>query len=394
MSPLAPLKEAEKLVEVFDCIRKLFPFHFVVDREMRLVQIGEKIKKIDPTIKLGTKLDECFGLRHPFVRLDFEDIVVDSKRTFIFSFYRADIRLKGQMLKYTEEGLLLFAGSPIISDGKAILKTDLILSDFAPYDCLPDFLFNMNALEISYKEIKHLVNDLHEHKLQLLKVNEKLSKFAAVASHDLQSPLRTIANFSQILKNKCSHEDKVISECLDFIISSTRRMQSLVKGLLDYSRSHDNQINYEKVNLNTLIDEILHDNSYEIQKQGATIDFSSLPTIKASPIFIRQLFHNTIFNAMKYRKPDVPPHVEVQYKDIGSHWLFSVKDNGIGFTEEEGKKIFDIFQRVASKEMQYEGTGIGLSVCKKIVQNHRGEIWAESKPNEGSVFYFSIAKDL
>lgn len=146
------------------------------------------------------------------------------------------------------------------------------------------------------------------------------------------------------------------------------------------------------MNLNTLLEQILQDLHATIEKSSAKIEFEHLPIVMGDAVQLRQLFQNLLSNAMKYRK-ELPPHIQIQTKEEDRNWVFSVKDNGIGIAKKNLTKIFEVFQKLHSHD-KYEGTGIGLASCKRIVNNHQGEIWIESELGKGSTFFFTIAKDL
>jgi signal transduction histidine kinase len=223
--------------------------------------------------------------------------------------------------------------------------------------------------------------------------NEELEQFAYVASHDLQEPLRTISGFVDLLKKE--YRDKLDDNgqtYLNFLSQASDRMKTLIKDLLDYSR-----IGREKeassVDCNQLLDEVLADLDKSIRESGARITSGSLPVLRAYPTELKLLFQNLIANAIKFRHPERPPEISVFAVQDNGRWKFAISDNGIGIEEQFLDRIFIIFQRLHNRT-QYEGSGIGLAHCKKIVEVHEGQIWVESTPGQGSRFYFTISKDL
>lgn len=222
--------------------------------------------------------------------------------------------------------------------------------------------------------------------------NKDLEQFAYVASHDLQEPLRTVIGFAKLLeRNYAEQLDKNANEYLEFISEAALRMSALIKGLLEYSRIGINR-ELGWVDCQALLQQSLRDLQAQIDKSGARIKVGKLPQqLKGYSIELRVLFQNLISNAIKFRRKDVVPKIKITAKEEEKAWVFSVKDNGIGIEAEHQEKIFAIFQRLHGRR-EYEGTGIGLAHCQKIVDLHGGKIWLESEFNKGSCFYFTIPK--
>lgn len=219
--------------------------------------------------------------------------------------------------------------------------------------------------------------------------NKELEQFAYIASHDLREPLQSIYSFIQLIDSDYSDLlDEVGKESIRYINDSINRMKNLIQGLLEYSRL-GREAQLEELDLNDLVQEVLDDLNFSIHGSNAKITVNHLPTIKGYPVEIRLLFQNLISNAIKFRKKDVVPRIKVSSKKSKNYWRFEVSDNGIGIPSDYYEKIFTIFQRLHRRE-EYEGTGIGLAHCRKIIDLHHGEIWVESKPGQGSNFYFSI----
>lgn len=221
--------------------------------------------------------------------------------------------------------------------------------------------------------------------------NKDLEQFAYVASHDLQEPLRTLMGFATLLeRNYAKQLDKNANEYLQFISEAALRMSELIKGLLAYSRIGINK-ELSIVDCQALLQQSLQDLKAQIDKSGATIKVGDLPRLKGYSVELRVLFQNLISNAIKFRKKEGIPSVKVSAKEEKNDWVFSVEDNGIGIESEHQEKIFAIFQRLHGRR-EYEGTGIGLAHCQKIVELHGGKIWLESEYHKGSIFYFTIPK--
>lgn len=238
------------------------------------------------------------------------------------------------------------------------------------------------------KEAEELLASKYVKKLE--QKNQELEQYSYIASHDLQEPLRTITSFSEILYNEYNDKfDDQAKQIFKFIKEATGRMSSLIKNLLDYSRiGHQEQL--VEVDCNQLLQDISSDLSALISQTNTVLEINELPVINAYPTVIRLLFQNLLTNAIKFTKKEVNPIIQINAVKKKDFWEFSIKDNGIGIKKEFQNKIFAIFQRLHLKE-EYEGTGIGLAHCKKIVNLHGGEIWVTSKHGEGSTFYFTIS---
>jgi|SRR6185312_14661535 len=239
-------------------------------------------------------------------------------------------------------------------------------------------------------EIKKTKEELENKANELARSNTELEQFAYVASHDLQEPLRTISSYLQLLSNRYKSKlDAEADEFIHYAVDGSLRMRQLITSLLEYSRIN-RVVPFERVSLYVVINEILSDLSEQIKSTNAVIKFENLPDIYADEVLIGQLFQNLIVNALKFRS-NKQPEIIISSEEQNEFYLFSVKDNGIGIQKEYWKKIFVIFQRLNHRET-YPGTGIGLSICKKIVERHGGTIWVESELGKGSTFYFTIKR--
>ncbi|SNS86103.1 PAS domain S-box-containing protein [Ekhidna lutea] len=233
----------------------------------------------------------------------------------------------------------------------------------------------------------------NEYNKQLEQKNKELEQFAYITSHDLQEPLLTVESFVNMLEE--DYEDKLDDhgkKTIGFISKATKRMRVLIADLLHYSRIGSSK-NKESINVDKLIDDLLKDFTSTINQTKASIQFNGLPTIIGYKMEVAQLFQNLISNAIKYQKKGVSPEVIIRGEEHSDHWKFEVKDNGIGIEQDYQERIFLIFQRLFARG-EYEGTGIGLAHCKKIIELHRGTIWVESTPGIGSTFHFTINKNL
>ncbi len=240
---------------------------------------------------------------------------------------------------------------------------------------------------------KKVEAQLQEFNDELKRSNRDLEQFAYVASHDLKEPLRVIGGFTKLLgKSKLAKEGSHEKKYVHYIGGGVERMTNLIESLLTYSRVGQKDSLFEKFDLDALIEGKVADLSALIRDKNGFVDIEELPEIVGQKEQIGMVFYNLINNALKFNTRERPV-VLVRQEDDDTHWKFSIKDNGIGIAPEHQDKIFGIFKRLHNKT-EFEGTGIGLSVCQKIVLRHEGDIWLESEVGKGTTFFFTIKKDL
>lgn len=239
-------------------------------------------------------------------------------------------------------------------------------------------------------EQRRIARQMQENARKLKESNKELEQFAYVASHDLREPLRTITSYVQLFENR--YKGKLDTEADDFIrftVDGAKRMDRLITDLLTWSRvSRDREI--ITIDLAEIIELVLMNLRDSIQDAKASISVGALPKVQSSALQMTQLFQNLIMNAIKFRGKEAP-QIHISAKEQKAGWLFSIRDNGIGFNKKYSEKIFVVFQRLHPRG-QYEGTGIGLAICKKIVEQHGGRIWVESEEGKGSEFFFTLRK--
>lgn len=248
------------------------------------------------------------------------------------------------------------------------------------------------SISIDITERKEAEIKLEETIGELKRSNDELQRFAYVASHDLQEPLRTISSFTQLLERR--YHDKLDSdadEFIEYVVEAAQRMQQMIHDLLDYSRIMTKGKEFEEMSSENLLKEVIISLKTVIDENNALIMYDPLPLIVADRGQIRRVFQNLILNAIKFKKPDEPPmvHISCRKDEENNEYVFSVADNGIGIEKQYFDRIFTIFQRLHTLD-EYHGTGIGLSVVKRIIDRHKGRIWVESEPGVGSTFYFTI----
>ncbi|MBN1829740.1 MAG: PAS domain S-box protein [Deltaproteobacteria bacterium] len=232
---------------------------------------------------------------------------------------------------------------------------------------------------------------IREHAEALEISNQELEKFAYVASHDLQEPLRMVASYVQLLSKRYKGKlDNDADDFINFAVDGAKRMQKLISDLLEYSRVGRRGRYFEETDCEEILATVMKSLDHIIRESGAVVTHDPLPTIMADPIQIGQLFQNLISNAIKFRSMDEPQiHISVKHDMDGANWIFSLSDNGIGIDPAYHDRIFEIFQRLQRAD-RYSGTGIGLAICKKIIDRHCGKIWVESSPGKGATFFFTI----
>ncbi len=232
--------------------------------------------------------------------------------------------------------------------------------------------------------------ELREVTEALRRSNADLEQFSYAISHDLQAPLRNVVNYLQLLERRYKEKlDKDAEEFIAFAVNGGKRMARMIHDLLDYSRVHTKGDEFKKVDLNDSFEEARLNLQAAIEESCANIIVANLPTVQGDAGQLMRLFQNLIGNAIKYRRPDVPPEVNVSVEHAGNEWRIAIADNGIGIDPSQRGRLFAVFQRLHNSDA-YEGTGIGLAICKRIVERHNGRIWIESSESGGSVFIFTL----
>lgn len=238
-------------------------------------------------------------------------------------------------------------------------------------------------------EQKQLEGELAQRAADLERLNAELQQFGYVVSHDLEEPLRTITNFVQLLAQHLQgHMDAEAAEFIAFAVDGAQRMQALITDLLAYTRVGGKMQAFTAVDCAAVLAHTLGDLQLAIQDRAAEVTYDALPTVHGDAGQLGLVFQNLLSNAMKFRG-EAPPRIHIAARRDGHQWVFSVRDNGIGIDPQHAERIFRVFQRLHTRS-EYPGTGIGLAICKKIIERHGGRIWVESQPGQGATFLFTV----
>jgi len=278
---------------------------------------------------------------------------------------------------------------PIQRDGRVVAiigvgnkPSDYDETDIAIASLLGDISWEIVERKQAEEEIKRTAGELK-------RSNADLKQFAYSVSHDLQEPLNNIAMFLRLFEKRYKSKfDNKADELIDYMVDGIERMKILIKDLLAYSQVDTQGRTFKSTNFSVALEEAVFNLRVAIEESGVKLTYDLLPTVIADASQITRLFQNLIGNAIKYRGKD-KPEIHISAEKRGDEWVFSVRDNSIGIDSQYFEKIFDVFRRLHTRE-EYDGTGIGLAICKKIVERHGGKIWVESETGKGSTFYFRV----
>jgi light-regulated signal transduction histidine kinase (bacteriophytochrome) len=240
-------------------------------------------------------------------------------------------------------------------------------------------------------EIKTMQLSLAQHVVDLARSNSELRQFAYAASHDLQEPVRMVAFYTQLLAKRYQGRlDSDADEFLGYALEGATRMSDLVKQLLEYSRVSTRKLERSQVDSEAIFEESLGSLRLALSECDGAVSRGPLPVVNADPSQLRRVFQNLVGNAIKFRG-EKSPVIHVSAEESPSEWHFLVRDNGIGVKPEYFETIFTLFQRLHTRE-EYQGSGVGLATCRRIMEQHQGRIWLESDPGAGSIFHFTLPK--
>jgi light-regulated signal transduction histidine kinase (bacteriophytochrome) len=239
-------------------------------------------------------------------------------------------------------------------------------------------------------ERKRAEAKLERYAAELKRSNEDLEQFAYVVSHDLREPARMVEGYLELLEDRYQGQlDEKADKYIDHAVDGAERMQEMIKALLELSRIETEGKKPAPTDVEAVLERTLNVLGRAIEETEADVTHDPLPTVMADEAQLGLVFQNLIGNAIKFRREDVPPRVHVSAEREGDEWVFSVADNGIGIDPEQADRLFQVFQRLHTRE-EYEGLGIGLALCRRVVERHGGHIWVESEPGEGSTFAFTL----
>ena len=349
-----------RMLEVIDDYAILF-----LDRHGNIENWNKEAEKIK-----GYSAEEIVGQNYSIFYSE------DSRRSKLPEFLLEEAKLKGRSQH----------------EGWRVRKSGELFWAFVTLSAIYDDNSKVVGLSMFVRDLtakRQLEKTAEEYARELEIKNKELEQFVYIASHDLQEPLLTVKNFVELFKEEYKDVfDDNAKLYLQFIDRSTERMRNLIKGLLDYARLGGQQSKV-LVDCNALMDSLQNDLYSSIQTAGAQIYYENLPIVYGYETALRQLFQNLLSNSLKFKRPDVAPRINIAVVGHDNFWHFEFKDNGIGIEDRYKEKVFVMFQRLHSTS-DYEGYGIGLSHCKKIVELHGGKISVEAIPNEGSTFSFSL----
>ncbi len=352
----------------------------VDDRPENLLALEVSLEDLDLNLVKATSGNEALGF---LVEKEFALVLLDVQMPDMDGFEVAGLMRKNEVTR----------GVPIIFVTAENREQKYI---FEGYEAgAVDFLYKPIMPEFLRSKVKVFV-ELYQQKLllqrqtkELERSNGELEQFAYVASHDLQEPLRMVVSYVQLLQRRYKDKlDKDANEFIAYAVDGSKRMQELINDLLALSRIGKRGKDFELTDCETVIDRVVSNLEMSIRESGAKITRDSMPTLIADNSQLVQLFQNLIGNAIKYCNEDVP-RIHISVKQNGKDIVFSVSDNGIGIDPQYNERIFTIFQRLHGKD-KYSGTGIGLAICRKIVERHGGKIRVGSQPGKGSTFYFTM----
>jgi PAS domain S-box-containing protein len=392
ISAIVDLTERKRLESLFRATVESAPTAMImVDHDGHIVLVNAETEKVfgyERHELLGKNMEilvpEEFRMHHPHLRHDFFSSPQARRMGAGRDLYA--LRRDGSKVP-VEIGL-----NPVVtSEGTFILSA---IVDITERKQLEAALLQANEqLENRVRErtaeLAHKAEELQQLNTALERSNTELQQFAYIASHDLQSPLRSISGFVQLLQSEYGGRlDERADDWIRRTVQSIRQMQSLIRDLLAYSNVDSQAYKFQPASFHEIFEAAISRLDLIIHETSAHITCDELPTVIGDRLQLIQLLQNILDNALKYRS-SAPPRIHVSARHTPHEWIFSVRDNGIGIDPKHHTRIFDIFRRLHDQQ-EYPGTGIGLAICRRIVYRHGGTLWLESEPGHGTTFYFTI----
>lgn len=348
--------------------------------------------------KSSTGLPEPWAsLRQTPLSHSFCQHVVASQQPLVISDARAHPLVRDN-LAVRDLNVIAYLGIPLRTpDGQVIGSLCAIDNTHRPWsEEDEDTLSELAALVMTEIALQHQLRErmrakqaLEEQAQALKRSNEELEQFAYIASHDLQEPLRTISSFVQLLQQRYQHRlDADADDFIAFIVDATARMQTLIEDLLAFSRVERHELRLHPIDADMVVRQVVNSMRTAIEEADAHITHAPLPMVVADKSQFHSLLHNLVSNGIKFRG-DAPPQVHLSATEQDGRWCFAIRDNGIGIAKEHHDRIFKPFIRLHSRQ-KYAGSGIGLAICKRIVERHGGQLWVTSEPGEGATFFFTL----
>ncbi|MFO7845413.1 MAG: ATP-binding protein [Balneolaceae bacterium] len=362
------------------------------DASMREELMNRAMTRIRSDIRQVMAMSHSIATsRHENIR----ELQVDQRLYFLAVFVPAILLIL--LIAYFLRRTILISLAQLQSGTRALASGDLTkrveLSGEDEFSEL-GMQFNRMADELQERISKEeeLIGRLETKTEDLERSNRELEQFATVVSHDLKEPLRMIGNFMGLLKKRYSGQlDEKADKYIYFATDGAARMSRMIDDLLEFSRVGRVYSEFKKADLSNIVENVLAMNAAEVEQKQARIHKDDLPVVWGVPVSLNMLFQNLIGNSLKYASKDRSPVIKIEVKEEESHWKFNLSDNGIGFDNNQSERIFELFKRLDTEE-EYRGTGMGLAICKKIVEQHGGTIRAESTPGEGTRIEFTIRK--
>lgn len=333
-------------------------------------------------------------VRTPLLVLDRSLVVVEANQSFYRAFRTTEAETIGRALQHLGDGQ--WALPELRALLEEVLPAQTQVEDFPVEHEFPSIgrrHILLNARQVVEHGSEPLillaledVTERHRVTAELRRSNEELERFAAIASHDLQEPVRKILAFGSRVQAEIGKLTPDAQDHFKRVLGAATRLQYLINDLLQYARVTSHGRSFQPVDLTVVLADILEDLAFQLERTGGRVTATPLPTVEADPTQMRQLFQNLVGNALKFRRPEVPPAIVIQAEEqTGSLIRITVTDNGIGFDPQYAAQIFEVFRRLHGRD-EYEGTGIGLPLCRRIVERHGGSISARGAPGAGAVF--------